>query len=344
MSQPLPADQPVVRLPLAAQVKYFADLYRRAVNPVKRAWFNAHVVSLGWHFSDDELLVLAALDTPDQVQQFLNTQIYYNDDHLSPDLDETAMPPRRVLQTGMAHCFEGAMFAYAVDYLHGHNPRLVLLEAIQDSEHNLVLVQDKETGLYGCNAHSAFPHLEGRPAQYPTVRALAESYQPYYYSDRTRNPNDLTLVGYSDPFDLIAKYGVAWIDSDDALWDIYYTYIDDTIRLHYLFDDSSETHLYPVVRALKENWIQLDAHGKPFVSIADLPPAAQGLWHAFWRAFDPNDKRPRGPAREIEKQFMRLTGTTPIDLQDNAEDLQYFLERGYRIEQLPATSSSSAAE
>ena len=33
----------------------------------------------------------AALDTPARVQEFLNTQIYYNNDHASPDLEELYM-------------------------------------------------------------------------------------------------------------------------------------------------------------------------------------------------------------------------------------------------------------
>ena len=337
MSKRLIPDQPPVQLKPDEQVRYFVDQYRNAVNSTTRSRLAACVRDLGLTFTEDELTVLAALDTPARVQEFLNTQIYYNNDHASAEMEETSIPPRRVLQTARAHCFEGALFAYAVDYLHGHAPRLVLLEASQDSEHNLVLFQDPHTGLYGVNAHSAFPHLDGRPPEYPTLRALVESYCPYYYSDRTNDPNDLTLVGYSDPFDLVAKFGVAWMSTEEPLWEIYYTYLDDTIALHYLFDDSDETHLYPLMRALKSAWIQVDARGCPFVSVSDLPSAAQELWHAFWRAFDRNDPRPVGAAREIERQFMQLTGTTPIDLQDNAEDLQYFLEAGYRIEQLLKT-------
>lgn len=334
MSKPIPPEG-IVHLAPTDQVKYFADLYQRAVNPVKLAWFKARCVGLGLHFNDDELRVLAALDTPDKVQQFLNQQLYYNNDHAAVELAETALPPRRVLQTGMAHCFEGALFAYAVNYLHDHHPRLVVLEASQDSEHNLVVCRAARTGLYGCNAHSRFPGLDGRRAEYATIRAMAESYTPFYYSDRTMNPNDLTIVGYSDEFDLIAKYGAEWMASEKSLWDIYYTYIDDTWRFHYLRADSGEPHLYPVIRALKENWIRIDAQGKPYVSVRDLPPVAQKLWDDFWRDYGANDgRRPDGAARVIEQEFFRVTGTTPIDLDDNAFDFQFYLEAGYRVEDI----------
>jgi hypothetical protein len=236
----------------------------------------------------------------------------------------------------MAHCFEGAMFAYAVNHLHGHEPRLVMLEASQDADHNLVVCRDPATGLYGSNAQSRYPGLVGRPAEYATIRALGESYVPLYYSDRTLDPADLTLVGFSDPVDLVAKYGTAWIGSDRPLWDIYYTYIDDSVLFHYFSGDPGRPHLYPAVRALKEKWVRVDAAGAPFVSLDDLPAGAREVWDAFWKAYDPDrdGPRPRGRAREIERAFFRLTGTTPIDLDDNAFDLQFFLAAGCRIDQL----------
>jgi hypothetical protein len=336
MSKPFPKDQLVARLSSAAQVKFFDDLYRPMLDSAAFARFQTRVRDLGLRFDDGELSVLATLDHPDRVQEFLNTQIYYNDDYASVELEETAMPPRGVLQTGRAHCFEGALFAYAVNYLHGHNPRWVLLEASQDSEHNLIVWRDARTDLFGCNAHSAYPHLDGRRAQFATIRALVESYAPYYYTDYTRDPRDLSLVGYSDGFDLVSKFGVAWMASDAPLWDIYYTYIDGTWRFRYLSDDSGVSHSYPVIRALEEKWIELDAQGKPFVNVNHLPPAAQALWRAFWKSHGDHQmyRRPRGTEAEIEKQFFRLTSTTPIDLEDNAFDLQFYLAAGYTISQL----------
>ncbi|MDE3089642.1 MAG: hypothetical protein KGJ80_09725, partial [Chloroflexota bacterium] len=105
---------------------------------------------------------------------------------------------------------------------------------------------------------------------------------------------------------------------------------------HFIFDDSGKTHLYPVIAALKNRWIQIDALGKPYVSVSDLPPRAQELWHAFWRVNGDNTlyRRPRGEARQIELEFLRVTDTTPIDLDDNAFDFQFYLESSHRIEDL----------
>ncbi|MBI5481523.1 MAG: hypothetical protein HY906_21885 [Deltaproteobacteria bacterium] len=334
MSRPLPAG-PLVLRPPAEQVRLFADRYRARVAPAALARVTSVAEELGLVFGPEELVVIAALDTPDKVQEFLNQRVYYNNDHASVETEETAHPPRRVLETALAHCFEGAMLAYAVNTLHGHEPRMVLLEARQDSEHNVVLWRDPATGLYGGNAHSRFPGLDGRRAQFPSVRALAATYVPFYYSDRTNDPQDLTLVGYSEPVDLLAKYGTAWMGATEPLWDIYYTYVDDTWRFHFFSDaEGAPPHLYPVVRALAAGWIRVDG-GHPVVCPEALPAAARALWDEFWRVFGPNDeRRPRGPARALEEEFARLTGTTPIDLDDNASDLQFFLQAGYRIEQL----------
>ena len=336
MSKTFPKDQPLARLSPDAQVKYFADLYRSTLDPTAFARLQARVCDLGLRFGDDELRVIAALDTPNKVQHFLDTQLYYNDDHISVEQDETAMPPRRVLQTGAAHCFEGALFAYAVNFLHGHNPRLVLLETVQDIEHNLVVVQDSQTRLLGCNAHSTYPGLDGRSAQFATLRDLAASYYPYYYSVRSNDFNDIVLIGYSLPFDLTERFGIAWIASEEPPWDIYYTYIDDSVKFHYLRDDLGVPHLYPLVRALKERWIQI-ADGAGYVSVRDLPSEAQSLWHDFWRVHPDAMRRPGDTATEIEKRFFQLTGTTPIDLFDHADDLQWYLAAGYRVEQLLKT-------
>ncbi len=339
MSRPLPSNGLLPLPDPAVQVCAFANMFRAQVNPDVQARLLARVRELGLCFSEDELTILAALNTPDKVHEFLNTQIYYNYDHptldhAAPDTDKTSMPPRKVLQTGRAHCFEGACFAYAVDYLHGHDPRWVLLESSQDSDHNLILYRDPATGLYGVNAHSGYPKLIGQPARFTSIRDIAEYYFPYYYSDHTLDPNDVTLVGYSEPIDLVAKYGTAWMASDEMLWDIYYTYIDDTVRLHYMFDDTDQTHLYPQMRALREGWIQVDAMGQPVLRIDQLAPAAQELWHSFWKAFDRAEVRARGEARVLEMSFFALTGTTPLDLETNVDELASFLGHGYRIDQL----------
>ena len=335
MSKPIPKGG-LAPLPPDERLRAFARRFEGRADGEARRRFEDRCLSLGLAFDPDEAAVLAALDTPAKVQAFLDGEIHYNDDHASVDQEETAMPPRLVLRTGMAHCFEGAMFAYAVDFLHGHDPRLMMLEASQDADHNVVLWRDPASGLYGSNAHSRYPGLVGRPAEFETPRALGQTYVPLYYSDRTLDPRDLTLVGHSEPIDLAARFGTAWMASLGPLWDIYYTYIDDTVAFRYFAGDPGRPHLYPAVRALKENWVRLDAAGAPFVSLDDLPAGARDAWDAFWKAYSPerDGPKPRGRALEIERAFFLLTGTTPIDLDDNAFDLRFYLAAGYGLDRL----------
>jgi len=334
MSRPIPNDG-IPRTTREEKLRELAGPFRDAVSREALGRFEIRAAALGLRFASDESVILAGLATPLKVQAFLNDRLYYNQDHESVDQEETAMPPRLVLGAGKTHCFEGAMFAYAVNFLHGHDPRLVMLEASQDADHNLVVWRHPATGLYGSNAHSRYPGLVGRPASYPTIRAVADSYVPFYYSDRTSDPNDLTLVGYSDPIDLVARFGTDWMGGTSPLWDIYYTYIDDSAAFHYFFNDPGQPHLYPMVRALRENWVRFDPAGKPYVSLDDLPPGAKTEWDSFWSVYGPKDgPRPRGRAKEIEQAFFKLTGTTPIDLDDIAFDLQFYLAAGYTIGQL----------
>lgn len=338
MSKLYPGALPPVLSP-DAQLAYYVARVGAWVHPAAQATLRARVRELGLEFSAEELLILAALDNPRRVQWFLDNEVYYNNDHGEIEMDETSMPPRELLRTGKAHCFEGAQFAYMVNYLHGFEPRWVLLEGTRDVDHNLVVYQDKHAVRWGCNAHSGYPHLGGRDPEYFTIGEMAETYMPYYYSGYTNKPSDLTLAGYSEPVDLTKKFGVQWMAQLEPTWDLYYLLVDDTWVFHRMtppygaqYRDEGETHPYPLIRALQLKWIECKP--RPFVNVNHLPPQAQALWHEFWERFDPAGLLPRGHAAELEGQFFKLTGTTPIDLNFNAEELGYFLDKGYTINQL----------
>ncbi len=343
----------------AQQLAYFAQRVRARVHPASLEKIQTRTRELNLNFSDDEILIIAALDNPRRVQWFLDNEIYYNNDHAAVEQEETCMPPRLVLRTGMAHCFEGALFAYTVNDLHGFEPRWVLLEGSRDVDHNLVVYQDKHAVRWGCNAHSGYPHLAGRDAEFFALREMAESYAPYYYSGYTNDPRDLTLVGFSEPVDLTKKFGTQWMAQLEPTWEIYYLLVDDSWIFYRMtppfgeqYRDASETHGYMLIDALKKKWIEaqtpiqtpsvVDADAvktlgvslRVHVTVNHLPPHAQTLWHQFWEVFDPKGHLPRGRAAELEGEFFRVTGTTPIDLNFNAEELGYFLEKGYRVEQL----------
>lgn len=350
MSKLYPGSAPPLLAP-EAQIAYYLQRLRARVHPAALARVTARARDAGLDFTDDELAILAALDNPKRVQWFLDNEVYYNNDHAAVEQEETSMPPRLALRAGQAHCFEGALFAYAVNYLHGFEPRWMLLEASRDVDHNLVVYQDKHAQRWGCNAHSGYPHLGGRDPEFSTLRALAETYAPHYYSGYTNEPDDLTLVGFSEPVDLTQRFGVKWMAQLEPTWDLYYLLVDDSWTFYRMgppygaqYRDAGETHEYMLIRALKRKWIELKTRPvsetgrvlEPFVNVNRLPPRAQTVWHEFWQAFDPAGHLPRGRAAELEGEFFKLTGTTPIDLKFNAEELGYFLEKGYRVEQLLA--------
>lgn len=322
-----------------AQIAYYVKRVQARVHPASLARIQTRVRELELDFTGDEMFILAALDNPRRVQWFLDHEIYYNNDHAHVEQEETSAPPRIVLRTGKAHCFEGALFAYAVNFLHGFEPRWMLLEGTRDVDHNLVVYQDKHAVRWGCNAHSGYPHLGGREPEFFTLREIAETYYPYYYSGYTNDPNDLTLVGFSEPVDLTQKFGAQWMAQLEPTWDLYYLLVDDTWTFYRMtppygeqYRDASETHLYMSIAALKNGWIET----KPRVRVNEknLPPQAQTIWHEFWKTFDPKGHLPRGRAAELEGEFFRITGMTPIDLNFNAEEIGYFLDKGYRVEQL----------
>lgn len=349
MSKLYPGSAPPYLTP-EQQLAYYVQRVRAQVHPASLAHVQAKVRELNLDFSDEDILILAALDNPRRVQWFLDNEVYYNNDHSDIEQEETSMSPRMVLRTGMAHCFEGALFAYVANFLHGFEPRWMLLEGSRDVDHNLVVYLDKHPLRWGCNAHSGYPHLGGRNAEFFTLRELAETYAPHYYSGYTNEPTDLTLVGFSEPVDLTKKFGVQWMAQLEPTWDLYYLLVDESWTFYRMeppygaqYRDASETHSYMLIDALKHKWIEVQTFDNPktskvssraFVNVNHLPPRAQILWHEFWEAFDPTGHLPRERAAELEGEFFKLTGTTPIDLNFNAEELGYFLEKGYRVEQL----------
>jgi hypothetical protein len=183
----------------------------------------------------DERLLVDRLDSPEAIQSFLTEEVRYN---FESDGD-TARGPLEVLRRREAHCFEGAIFAGALFWRQGIDPLLVLLEAPQDFDHNLIIYTRQ--GKYGCVSQSRHAKLRGKPPVYASLRDLAMSYYPDYTSDWTNDPNELTLRGFSQPIDL-RRYGTAWVTASEV-WDIYHTFIEG-VPLEKLFPESEADRIY----------------------------------------------------------------------------------------------------
>jgi hypothetical protein len=179
--------------------------------------------------------IIDHLSDPWSLQVFIAQEIRYN---FEPD-GATAFGPIEVLSRRTAHCFEGAVFAAAVMWYHGYTPNLVLLEAPNDFDHNLIIYQ--EDGKLGSISQSRHRELLGKPPIFDSLRGLVLAYYPDYYSDWTGNRDELTLRGFSEPIDL-RKFGSDWVLAEDV-WSIYREFLVG-VRIEKLFPETEFDRYY----------------------------------------------------------------------------------------------------
>ncbi|HEX9160166.1 MAG TPA: hypothetical protein VF980_00550 [Thermoanaerobaculia bacterium] len=134
-----------------------------------------------------ERRILAALRTPGDIQQFL--------DELAYDECGGAASPRRVMQSGKAQCYSGALFAAAALRELGHAPRIMWFDAVEDDGHCIALYESG--GLWGAVAKSNFTGIRSREPIYPYV-ALGLSYFEDYFNVTGKR----TMRAFTVPIDL----------------------------------------------------------------------------------------------------------------------------------------------
>jgi len=114
-----------------------------------------------------------------------------------------------------AQCLEGALFASAVLWYHGHRPLLLDLRSEKgDDDHVVALFQ--KNGYWGAISKTNHAVLRYRDPIYRSVRELAMSYVHEYFLNTNGKK---TLRDYSRPFSL-ARYGTLWVTSKENLWEI----------------------------------------------------------------------------------------------------------------------------
>ncbi len=161
----------------------------------------------GGEFSREEMAVLKKLTRPEKIQRFLD-DLGYNKEKGGA----TCRSPRRVLRDRLAHCMEGALLGAAALRIHGHQPLLLDLEAVQDSDH--VLAVFRERGCWGALAKSNFSGLRFRTPVYRTIRELVMSYFDVYHNLR----GDKTLRRYSQPVNLKRFDRIHWMTREEDVW------------------------------------------------------------------------------------------------------------------------------
>ncbi len=150
-----------------------------------------------------ERTVLARIDTPFKVQNYLNTIAY--------DPAPGTASPRRLMREKKANCLEGALFAAAAFRFHGRPPLLVDIRSWNDDDH--VLAVFRENGSWGCAAKSNYTVLRFREPVYRSVRELMMSYFDVYF-----NPiGQKTMRAYSVPFDVSRFDGMSWMTTEDDI-------------------------------------------------------------------------------------------------------------------------------
>ncbi|MFH0991069.1 MAG: hypothetical protein V1799_13755 [bacterium] len=157
-------------------------------------------------WNPQERKLLASLRSPEGVQQYL--------DNLPYNAKESCYSPRFVMNSGAAHCMEGALFAAAALEFLGYKPLIVDLIAQRDDDHIIAIY--KRNGKWGCVAKSNYTGLRYRSPVYRTLRELALSFFDDYFNVK----QELTLRGYSPPLLLSKRHFGKWQIREDDLYDV----------------------------------------------------------------------------------------------------------------------------
>ena len=157
--------------------------------------------------TDAERQVMSQLTTPHAVQLFL--------DELAYSTDPIYRCPLRVLQEGVGHCFDGALFAAMALRRLGHPPLILdMVPNDRDDDHLLALY--KRDGHWGALAKSNFAGLRSREPIFRNLRELVMSYFEQYYNVE----REKTLRGYTLPLNLKTFDKLNWTVLDEPLENI----------------------------------------------------------------------------------------------------------------------------
>ena len=162
------------------------------------------IINLEEQLVSSERKVLDGLNSPIEIQSFLNTIPYSS--------DEFYRCPLRVLRERKAHCFDGALFAAMALRHIGHPPLILeLIPNRRDDDHILALF--KQYDHWGAVAQSNFTGLRYREPVYRSLRELVMS----YFEDFFNLAGEKTLVGYRGPINLKVFDRLDWMASDSGL-------------------------------------------------------------------------------------------------------------------------------
>jgi hypothetical protein len=139
---------------------------------------------------------------PSEIQKFL--------DGLRYRVDGGARSPLVVERTGLANCFDGAVYAAAALEMLGYPPLILDMEAKNDDDHVIAVYH---SGGWGAIAKSNTTMLRLREPVYRNIRELVMSYfDSYFNTDGYKS-----LRRYSTPVDLRRFDSLSWRTAQNLL-------------------------------------------------------------------------------------------------------------------------------
>jgi hypothetical protein len=158
-------------------------------------------------WTTDERIFLRSLNTPEKIQNYLDSLIYNPQD--------ASLSPRYVMLTQDGHCLEGALLAAAALEFHGQPPLVLDLQAEDFDDSHVIAVYKTKTG-WGSLGKSNTTLLAGRSPIYRSIRELVMSYFDFYFDVNGRP----SLRAYSNPINLNRYNHLNWRTSDEDLMDL----------------------------------------------------------------------------------------------------------------------------
>ena len=155
-----------------------------------------------------EKRLFARLDSPQKIQTYIEKK-------LPPNFElkgETCMSPRRMLQAGVGHCAEAALFAAAILIYHGQDAWLMDIRALPSDQDHIVTLF-KQRGLWGAISKTNHAVLRWRDPIYRSPRELLMSYAHEY----CLNGGKKSMLAYSKPFSLARISPKRWVIAPEEL-------------------------------------------------------------------------------------------------------------------------------
>ncbi|MBI3528157.1 MAG: hypothetical protein HY067_09325 [Betaproteobacteria bacterium] len=197
-----------------------------------------------------EFAMLKRLDTPQEIQVFLNAT------PINHELDgETILSVREVLRQRRAHCIEGAFLAACALWIHGDPPLLVHLDCdLSDFPHVIAVFRRKDC--WGAISKTNGTPLRYRDPVYRTLRELAMSYFHEYFNKRYQK----TLRSYSRTFDLRRVDPSLWVTNEEACNEVH----DRLVKArHYTLISAAQERLLAQRDAFERKASKLVQYPKP---------------------------------------------------------------------------------